>query len=435
MKSTKYLLLGIFLINSTAFADMADQGGLGAGLKLPSNLDFSVFGTAGYAISDKPYAYKYGTISEHGSFNADSNLGLQVDWQINSRLSAVVQGELAPSRDKDHRWRTNLTWAQLAYRINSNWVVRLGRARLPAFLYTQNSNVGLSYYAARLPVEVYDLSPTYQYNGVSSTYVWDVGDDGMQTIAWDVYAGYSNFPQRIWMRDTLGSVSAGANTFSRRLTGGGTFVTYEDSMENNRLRAGLHYVLLKDRNGNSFLKRHNVIVLPNGAEVYPPVGTNTTDHVKYALFTLMADWHLGKGVYLASELGVRRALNVNSGLNSYALYVHARKRFGDFTPYVAWSFSQSDSKSRSTYKALSKPTGLAQYDLLNRISGDALLMANQSTISLGTAYDIGMHHRLKLEYARTRIGRGDYLIDRRLLDGDLDGEYINIFTASYSFLF
>ncbi len=427
----KKLLLGVFLIATGNVAAAAAD----SIFSLPSNMSFSFFGTAGYSISDKPYAYYYGTISERGSFYADSNVGAQLDWQISPRLSFTLQGEVAPVRDRDHHWRSHLTWAHLTFRLTNNWALKIGRSRVPALLYTQNSNVGMSYFASRLPFEVYDLSPTFEYDGIATSYTWDVGDDGMHTVSWNAYAGISHFDQRMWFRDSLGNINAGANSFSRKLNAAGTFLSYEDAVENNLLRAGLHYVELKDRQGDVFLKRHNVLVLPNGAEVYPPTGTENTDKVKYTVLALMADWHVGGGLYLASEIGIRRALNVNTGLDSRAFYLHARRRFGDFTPYVAWSYSQSNSESRRTFKNLSKPTGFAQFDLINRVSGDALLMTDQQTLAIGTAYDIGTNQRLKMQYARTRIGRGDYLVDRRLSDGDLDGEHINIFTASYNFLF
>ena len=429
----KNVILSAFLGVLTNNALAIDS--TGAGLKLPENLSFSFFGTAGYAISDKPYPYYYGTISEHGSFNADSRIGAQMDWQISPRFSFILQGELAPVRDKEHRWRPRLSWAQLAYHVNDNWTLKIGRTRLPALLYTQNSNVGMSYFSARLPVEVYNLSPTFEYNGVSSTYVWDIGEDGMKTISWDVYTGASNFAQRLWMRDSFMQVQRGPNFFSRKLVAGGTFISYEDLAENNILRAGVHYAQVKDRNGSTFLKSYNVIRLPNGAEVYPLASTNTSDDVKYILLALMGNWHIGNGFYFTGEFGIRRAANVNSGSDSRAAHLNLRRRVGNFTPYVTWSYSISDSQSRRTYKNLSKPTGFAQYDLINRISGDALLITDQQTLALGTAYDIDSHQRLKLEYARMRIGRGDYLIDRHRFDGDLNGEGINIFSASYNFLF
>ena len=431
MHTQKIFSLGALcaLLSNAAFA-------AGSGISLPNNVAFSFFGTAAYTISDKSYGYNHGTISERGGFNSGSNLGAQVDWQLTPRLGVTLQGEISPARDKDRRWRPHLTWGQLTYRATDNWVLKLGRARLPVLLYTQNANVGMSYYAARLPLEVYDLSPTFEYNGISSTYAWDVGDDGMRTMAWDIYAGISNFDQRIWFRDAYpGSISQGANVYSRRMNAVGTFLTYEDAMENNILRAGVHYATVKDRKGGTFLKRHDVMTLPNGAQVYPPVGTNVADKVKYLFFALMADWHLGNGFYVAGELGIRRALNVNLGLDSQAVYLHLRRRFNGFTPYIAWSYSRSDADSRNTYEGLSKSTGVAQYDMLNRISGDALLMANQMTIAIGASYDINTHHRLKLEYAHTRIGDGSYLVDRRLSDGDLNGSGINILTASYNFLF
>lgn len=436
MKPTKFLLLCMLLISSAAFADMTAEGGLGSGLKLPSNVDFSFFGTSGYAISNQDFAYN--KISNHGTWDADSRLGAQLDWQITPRLGLVLQGELAQSLSDDHRWRPRMPWAMLRFRVTDNWVLKAGRSRLPALLYSQNANVGMSYIPARLPIEVYGLSPTFEYNGISSTYTWDVGDDGMRTLSWDLYGGFSNAWQRVWFRTNPNTFEEGAQYFARRMKAVGTFFTYEDAMENNIIRAGAHYVVVKDRHGRNFVKRNEVFTLPNGYKVYMPTGGETSDDVKFLLFGVLSDLHLGHGFYFASEFAVRRVLNMTTGLDTRAFYMQLRKKFNHFTPYVSWSYSISDSKSRKVYQELSRTTGipqLAMYETLNRMSADAYLMANQMTFALGTAYDIGTHHRLKLEYARTKLGNGSSFVDQPLLLKSVDDIGINIFSVSYNFLF
>ncbi len=444
-KTSKNLLLSFFIFLFAQNMVWAQEENLGSGISLPepntsffNDYSFSFFGTAGYAISDKDYAYN--KISNHGTFDADSRLGAQVDWQVTPRLGVTLQGELSPSLSDDHRWRPQLTWALLKYRVTDNWELKLGRSRLPALLYTQNANVGMSYIPARLPIEVYGLSPTFVFNGISSTYTWDVGDDGMQTLSWDAYAGMANAWQRVWFRTNPNTLQSGANYYQRRMNVVGTFFTYEDAMEGNILRTGVHYVLIKNRDGSTFQKVNNVTsLLPYGIDfdVYDPTGGQRIKEVRFLLFGILADWHLGNGFYATGEIGVRRTLNMDSGLDGRAAYLQLRRRFGDFTPYISYAFSESNTKSRRLYNAMLRQTGvaaLATYDMANRISADSMLMANQSTLAIGTAYDIGTNHRLKLEYARTRVRDGSYLVDQGLYDNS-NGNGINVFSASYNFLF
>ena len=313
---------------------------------------------------------------------------------------------------------------------------------MPALLYSQNANVGMSYVPARLPIDVYGLSPTFEYNGISSTYTWDVGDDGMKTISWDLYGGMSNAWQRVWFRTNPDTMQEGAKYFARRLKVVGTFFTYEDAMENNLIRTGVHYVVVKDRNGGAFVKRNEVMTLPNGYKVYMPTGGDGTDNVKFLLFGVLGDWHIGKGFYLASELAVRKVLNMTTGLDTRAFYVQLRKNINHFTPYISWNYSISDTKSRRAFKEMSKSSGLANVsptfslaETMNRISADSMLMANQMTIAIGTAYDIGTNHRLKVEYSHTRLGLGSSFVDQPLSLPSVDGKKVNIFSASYNFLF
>lgn len=393
---------------------------------------FSFFGTAGYSISDRPYAYT--KIDQNGTFDSVSRLGAQLDAQFTPRFGLTLQGELSAANNKDNRYRPQLNWLSVTYRAKDNWLLRLGRMRLPALLYTQNSNVGLSYVQARLPQEVYGLSPTFDFNGVSSTYSWDFAE-GMQSFSWDIYGGMSTTYQRVWVRNPIaGGFKQGANHMPRRMNVVGTFVTWEDLMENNVVRAGVHYVSVKDRNNRGFMKIPYALKLPNGIEVYPPVGGNRTDKAKFLLWGILADFHLGKGFYLTGEWANRLATNMTTGLNTSAFYVQLRKKIGDFTPYAYWAWSQSNNKARQFYKKMNVSTGIAQVDLFNSISADTLMMANQNTFAIGSSYDIGQHHRLKMEYAHVRVGTASAFVDARPMD-NVAQKGINLLTASYNFLF
>ena len=431
MKFKKEMLVAALLV-STATVNAEET----TDFNLPENLAFSFFGTAGYAVSNQDF--KYNKISSAGTVDADSRIGAQLDWNLTPRLGFILQGELSQSLSDDHRWRPRLPWALLRFRATDNWVLKIGRSRLPALLYSQNANVGMSYIPARLPLDVYGLSPTFEYNGISSTYTWDVGDSGMKTISWDFYGGMSNAWQRVWFRTNPDTMQEAPKYFARRLKVVGTFLTYEDAMENNLVRTGVHYVEVKDRNGGVFVKRNAVQTLPNGYKVYMPTGGDITDTVKFLLFGVLGDWHVGNGFYVASEFAVRKVLNMTSGLDTRAFYVQLRKNIQHFTPYISWNYSISDTKSRKVYKEMSKTTGIPQmatFETLNRISADAMLMANQMTVAIGTAYDIGTNHRLKMEYSHTRLGQGSSFVDQPLSLPSVDGKKVNIFSASYNFLF
>ena len=425
-------VLGIFGIaaNFAAADDSAPT------FSLPNSADFSFFGTAGYAASDKDF--KYNKISKSGTFDLDSRIGAQLDWQITPRLGLILQGELSQSLSDDHRWRPRMPWALLRFQATDNWVLKVGRSRLPALLFSQNGNVGKSYVAARLPVEIYGLAPTFEYNGIASTYYWDVGDDGMKSIAWDFYGGMSNFWQRVWFRTNPTTMQESPTHYARRLNVVGSFLTYEDAMENNIIRTGFHLVTVKNRDGTAFLKRNEVVTFPTGFRLFMPNAGETTEKVKFLLFGILGDWHLGNGFYGTGEFGIRRAMNMLSGMETRAFYVQLRKSIAHFTPYVSWGYSKTGTKSRNAYDAMSQVSGIPQfalYDAMNRISADAMLMANQYTIALGTAYDIGNHHRLKVEYAHTRIGKGSYLLDQPVAMPSVENTDINVFSASYNFLF
>ena len=49
------------------------------------------------------------------------------------------------------------TWAFVSWRPDNDWLLRLGKQRLPLFLNTENRDVGQTYDLLRLPGGVHDL--------------------------------------------------------------------------------------------------------------------------------------------------------------------------------------------------------------------------------------------------------------------------------------
>ena len=126
---------------------------------------------AGYALSDRPYAYERFT-NDHGTFKRDSILGLQMSAEFSPRLSATLQATVAPSTSDDHQWEPTLTWAFLSSRPTNDLLLRAGKLRMPMYLFSENMNIGASHDVMHMPTEVYSTAPTSDFSGASFSKSW-----------------------------------------------------------------------------------------------------------------------------------------------------------------------------------------------------------------------------------------------------------------------
>ncbi|MFT3858252.1 MAG: hypothetical protein QM742_12390 [Aquabacterium sp.] len=161
------------------------------------DLSYSGFGTLGYAISDQPYHYQR-YIDDHGTLQRDSVLGAQADIKFTPQWSATYQAMLAPSSGEDDDWSFKTTWAFVSWRPDNDWLLRVGKQRVPLFLNAENRDVGQTYDFARLPAEVYGLSPTTDLIGAYVSRAW-LPEMGETTL--DVFAGEANMTARAHSRD------------------------------------------------------------------------------------------------------------------------------------------------------------------------------------------------------------------------------------------
>lgn len=96
-----------------------------------------------------------------------SKLGGQFSYGLTDDLSATVQ---AVVRAREDTWKTEVTWAYLAYEVNEQLTVRAGRMRPNTFMYSETLDIGYSYPWLRLPDEVYAQMPLVNYDGVNAMY-------------------------------------------------------------------------------------------------------------------------------------------------------------------------------------------------------------------------------------------------------------------------
>ena len=125
MKRSVRLLLSLSLVLAAAGVRAAD-------------VTVSGFGTLGYAISDKPYSYQR-YVDEQGTFDRDSRLAVQVDAALSRRWSATAQLKFAPDEDSDSRWAPRLSWGFLSWRPDDDWLLRVGKLRIPIIVFACDS--------------------------------------------------------------------------------------------------------------------------------------------------------------------------------------------------------------------------------------------------------------------------------------------------------
>jgi hypothetical protein len=133
---------------------------------LAQDFSWSAYGTIGYARTNRDYGYLRG-IDSSGRVDNDSVLGAQGDLRFTPQWSATVQLKLARSLQSDSRWDLRPAWAFVAWRPADDWLLRAGRMRVPLYLQSESMDVGVTHNMARLPVEMYSLVPSSDFNGLS----------------------------------------------------------------------------------------------------------------------------------------------------------------------------------------------------------------------------------------------------------------------------
>lgn len=398
----------------------------------------SGFGTLGYALSDTPYSYQR-FIDEQGTFDRDSRLALQVDAALSRRWSATAQFKFAPDEDSDSRWAPRLSWGFLSWRPNDDWLLRVGKLRIPMYLGAESMDVGVSFDYARLPIEVYSIAPTQDFTGASVTRSWDVGRGELSV---DGYWGKTRSNWRQYARDGVpGYLAAGPVFASIDVVARGLALTYRN--DGDQYRIGVHEASSKLADGTNWVDRPVLISPLPGVAYYnllPGPGMPERRTMDMVIANAAMDVGLGRQVRLGAEYAVRQLKDMDRGVNSSAGYVSLRRRTGAWTPYVYYAWLRSDQDMIDLYHAVNGkrvPAWVPQADLINlsqRATADGLEIHDQQTWAVGSAYALTPSSKLKAEWARTRVGSGSSLVDAPA-GSDVRFQSINVFSLSYSFVF
>ncbi len=413
---------------------------LGAMTAEAAEVALSGFGTLGYAQSNQPYNYER-FINSSGTVKRDSIFGAQADIKFTDQIGATVQGKFAPSLKNDSSWDATLNWAFISWRPSNDWLIRLGKQRVPLYLHSEILDVGATYDFVRLPTEMYSLAPTSDYIGGSLEKIWNP-DLGEFTL--NVYAGNQKINFRFFQRDDIPGfpTQRGMWAVPWNIKAEGIVLTL--LRDEDKYRMGFHKITNTADPGQPFITA--VPLVPAAAfgattgAAY--VAGGFSDSVDSLVFTLAAEISLPKDFRLTGEYGRRKIDNMMTGMDSNGGYLALLKNIGAWTPYVSYAKIKSRSDVLELYPSVNNNPGLspvnsatvAGINASQRVLADGLLVYDQDTVALGTSYRLTPKQKIKFEWARTHVGVTSSFVDAPAF-GNVSKQDIDVLSFSYNIVF
>ena len=400
-------------------------------------MDWSGFGTAGYAISDQSYKYQR-FIDNQGTLARDSVFGGQVDFKFSPQFGATIQGKLAPSDQSDTQWDGTLSWAFISWRPMDDLLIRLGKFRLPFMLNTENADVGATYDFARLPVEVYAIAPTTDVVGlsISKSYFTD-------PLEWNLeaYTGKAETHWRYYGRETReGHNSPGSWFVPVDIKSSGLVLTARDL--DNTFRIGIHEVVAErtDQPVHADIPYRSIPAGPN-IGFYDLSKGRRVDQLIIPVQTIAASIRLPANFKITTEYARIKVNSASEGLTRWGAYLALSRRMGAWTPYVYYAKVKSPDSTLEKYKAINEnrvpSSAFYNANLINQsqtLTADVVAPFDQWTGAIGSSYRITPTSLIKAEWSHTRTGVVSSIVDAPS-GGDSANKQINVFSVSYSFTF
>lgn len=424
-----------FAVAAPALAQDAPAAAEGTGLRWSA----SAFGTIGWAQSNRAYAYQ--RIDDDGTFVRDTLLGAQLDVQLTPRWSATAQARLAPSMEAESRWDVVPTWAFVAWRPADAWLLRAGKLRLPLFLRSENLDVGQTYDDARLPAEVYALTPTNDFTGAHAAHTWSLASGDLTTEA---YWGRGRLTKRFWLREGVpGQLPAGATFHSIDTTVTGVMTSWRApdlTLRLSLLRAE------SEAGAAPFVVRPTLAVLGPGVSYWqtsnslPGPGVESRDRIRNTFIELGGEVSFGGGWRVAAE-GLRVLQHdTDLGIDLMAGYLTLYRRIGAITPYVTLATVRTLDEAQAWSERLETTSvpgivpGAALLDASMRAQADILAVYRQSSVAVGGSYALSRNGKLKAEWLHSTI-RQSQMLDLPAGEPLKKRRTVDALSVSYSFVF
>lgn len=387
---------------------------------LAQELSWSAYGTLGYAQSDRHFTYQR-FITDTGGFKRDTRLGLQADLRLNPQWWATAQAKLEPSRTSDSAWELTTAWAFIGWRPADEWLLRLGRLRLPMYLHSESMDVGATHDMVRLPGEMYSIVPAPDFDGAYVSRSWALGEQKEGELTADLYGGSARSVARFWRRDGLPPLLPAGASFepvTLRVQGLALTLRQPDLL----VRSSLNRAVIQSINSQVAV-RYPYVALGPGLGYYqvdeslPGPGIPRVGQVRNTIFSLGAEASLGQGWRITGEFVRNLQHDTAFGADTSAAYLALFRQIGAFTPYVSLAGQRARQGSFDWYERLTANPlpavvpGAAQINAAQRVAAESYWVTSQHSLALGSSYALSPQLKLKAEWLHSRIGRVSRLVD------------------------
>lgn len=409
-KLTFIALLAMAMYAAGARADDDDVG--------TPMFSFSGYGTLGAVRSSEDKAdFIAGNFKPNGagythrwSTSVDSLIAGQVIVKITRNISAVVQA--VSEQNYDNSYRPHVEWANIKYQVTPDFSIRAGRIVLPGFLVSENRKVGYSTPWVRPPIEVYNLTPLSNSDGVDASYRMHLGEL-TNTVQGNYGMSEPKIPggSKVKVKNLWGiSDTAEYGTATVRITFQKTNLTVESfkPLFDGFRQFGPEGMAIADKYDVS----NKPFTFVGIGGTYDPGG-----------WFVMGEWGTANS---DSALGKRTSWYTSGGY-----------RLGAFTPYLTYARAKADKLSDPGLTLSTLPPFLTGPATGLNIALNSILSAKpvQNTISVGVRWDFMKNTGLKLQFDHTRIGDGSIGMLSNTQPGFQPGGRVNMLGATVDFVF
>jgi hypothetical protein len=407
---------------------------------MAQDISVSGYGTIGYSRSDQSFTYQR-FIDNNGTLWRDSIAGLQADAKFANGLGATLQVKVAPARDSDNQYEPSVAWAFLSYRPTNDWLFRIGKQRLPLYLYSETVDVGVTYDFARLPPEMYSLSPINDFTAVSFSKVWETPNGDLTLDG--IWGQSRNSPFRFWVRDNIPPIQqSGAVFMNEDFKGGGLAISFKRHDDIYRVSA----FRVRVKFSEPFPTTYPFVSLMPNIGYYqvdnsmPGPGVPMTSSVMATVVSIGASVGLGSGFRVIGELAETHAPSSDIMTKGARGYASIQKGFDNWTPYLTYAFLRSAASTRNLYNNVNYNTvpefipASAQINASQRAGADFVPADDQYSWMLGTSYAFSATSKLKAEYMRTHVRDMSSAVDAPS-GANIKNQNISVVSVSYNFVF
>lgn len=386
--------LGAFVAIGAAQAQEADRPAGGSALR------FSGFGSLGLSHVEAPDGWGFrrelGQSANGDGWrpDIDTRLGAQLNYSLGTKFELVAQA-IAKKRGYYAADSDVLEWAYAAWRPNAEWALRVGRVNLDAFLMADYRNVGYGFMTARPPGELYAILPT-TLDGADVARSWIQGDAQWRA---KLMTGTAQ----------IGDLHTAEPSRVRRVMGG--MLSREEGgllLRASVARTRIDIDLSSAQEAVAGLVQLSSLPIPAVADQARVLRDRLGASALWATF-----WELGLRHEMADWQWSAEIVRIQARplIDQTSAYVTVGRRFGDWTPYVAYG------RTRDAMPALAMPAWQAVLTPViglpaaagAQILGSAVTASvngsrvQQSTASIGARWDFHPQAALKLQWDRIRV--------------------------------